>query len=94
MSSPTKTEQAFLANCPNSTFQGIDSHPAQAERFNEEARKLLGDSHDRMYAILDDLDKPSKTLDEPAWFDFDVAIISMALHHVQDPVDMLTRHVG
>jgi len=60
--------------------------------FNEEASKLLGPNHqDRMHAIQGDLNEPEKTpaLTRPEWFGFDCAIISFALHHVDDPIELL-----
>lgn len=44
-----------------------------------------------MRAIQGDLIDPQYPLDQPAWWGFDAAIISMALHHVKDPVDLLKR---
>lgn len=60
--------------------------------FNEEASKVLGPSHrGRMHAIQGDLNDIGKTpvLSQPEWFGFDSAIISFALHHVDDPIDFL-----
>ena len=44
-----------------------------------------------MYAVEADLGDPKPILDNPEWFEFDVAVISMALHHVADPTEMLRR---
>lgn len=44
-----------------------------------------------MFAIQGDLNDPHHTLNEPSWHNFDVAIISMALHHVPDPTALLSR---
>lgn len=44
-----------------------------------------------MYGIQSDLDNPSSDLADPDWFNFDVGIISMALHHVSEPVKMLSQ---
>ena len=52
---------------------------------------MFGEQHDRMHAIEGDLSNPSSTLNDPHWFNFDVAIMSLALHHVSDPVDMLSK---
>ncbi|KAE8396674.1 hypothetical protein BDV23DRAFT_177669 [Aspergillus alliaceus] len=49
---------ALLANFPNATFQGIDISTSQVRRFNDEATKLLAESHDRMFAIQGDLYDP------------------------------------
>ena len=77
--------------CPNAVCRGVDNVPAQVDRYNDEARQVLGDSADRMYAIIGDLTSPSPGLEQSEWFGFDLAFISAALHHVKDPVDMLTR---
>lgn len=53
---------------------------------------VLGpDHHERMSAIQGDLIEPDKTpaLRTPAYSNFDAAVISFALHHVDDPVDFL-----
>lgn len=34
---------------------------------------------------------PLSALNDPEWFGFDIAVMSMALHHVSDPVEMLRR---
>lgn len=70
-------------------FQGVDIATAQVHRFNAEAAKLLDDPASRMFAVQGDLTDPHDFLSQPEWWDFDVAIISMALHHVKDPVGML-----
>ena len=44
-----------------------------------------------MHAIEGDLLNPSSALNGKEWFDFDIVIISMALHHVEDPKLMLTK---
>lgn len=44
-----------------------------------------------MQAIQGDLNDPQHPLDQPEWNDFDTVIISMALHHVKDPPDLLAR---
>ena len=44
-----------------------------------------------MSALHGDLYHPSPEMSEPEWRDFDLAVISMALHHVKDPIDMLRR---
>lgn len=61
------------------------------ERYNYEAAKVFGNNSDRMYAIQGDLDNPSSELAHTDWFNFDAAIISMALHHVPEPVKMLSQ---
>lgn len=72
--------------------RGIDLDAPQVERYNNEARQLLGEAErDRMLAIHGDLYEPTQEMASPEWRNFDIAIISMALHHVKDPVDMLRR---
>lgn len=44
-----------------------------------------------MLAIQGDLNDPRDILAQPEWFDFDAAIISMALHHAQGPSKLLKR---
>ncbi|KAF2183040.1 S-adenosyl-L-methionine-dependent methyltransferase [Zopfia rhizophila CBS 207.26] len=82
---------ALLAVFPEAVFQGMDIATSQVQRFNNEATKLLGESHGRMFAIQGDLNYPQPVLSEPEWSEFDAAIISMALHHVKDPVGFLAR---
>jgi SAM-dependent methyltransferase len=44
-----------------------------------------------MRAVHGDVMEPSAELQGKDWFGFDVAIMSMALHHVPQPVEMLSR---
>ncbi|KAL4774452.1 hypothetical protein BDW60DRAFT_181245 [Aspergillus nidulans var. acristatus] len=44
-----------------------------------------------MFSIQGDLYDPQPVLNEAEWSGFDAAIISLALHHTKDLVDMLTR---
>lgn len=81
-------EQALAPATPKAIFQGIDSHPKQVERFNEQAKSLPGD---RMWAVEGDLLTPSAELEKPEWFGFDIAVMSMALHHVPKPEEMLVQ---
>lgn len=60
-------------------------------RYNDEAAKLFGGEHAQMYAIQGDLSEPSSDLDRADWSNFDAAIISMALHHVSEPIEMLSQ---
>ena len=87
----TDGRQALANDCPTAIFRGIDSHPKQVERYNEEAAKLFGEGQDRMYAIQGNLDDPSSDFSQADWSNFDVAVISMALHHVPHPVTMLSQ---
>lgn len=88
-----KRIQALLELFRNATFHGLDIATSQVKRFNEEAARLVpaAEAQSRMLAIQGDLNDPSDTLTQPEWFDFNAAIISMALHHVQDPSRLLKR---
>ncbi|KAM0713944.1 hypothetical protein Q7P37_010907 [Cladosporium fusiforme] len=85
--------RALLKSLPNATFRGLDIATSQVKRFNDEAARLspAGKPSTRMLAIQGDLNDPQAQLAQPEWFDFDAAIVSMALHHVQDPVELLKR---
>lgn len=76
---------------PNTVFRGLDIATSQVKRFNDETSRLLGGPNERMLAVQGDLTEPQPPITEPEWFQFDAAIISMALHHVQDPTAFLTR---
>ncbi|KAK3691628.1 hypothetical protein LTR37_018507 [Vermiconidia calcicola] len=81
---------ALLNTLPSTTtFQGIDIHPKQVERYNASA--LNESAQERMSGIQGDLANPSAELNKPEYFDFDVAIMSMALHHCPDPAGMLEQ---
>lgn len=84
----------MLESHPRAVCRGIDLDASQVGRYNTEARKRLdGDiaAVSKMLAIQGDLTAPSEELSGSEWRDFDMAIISMALHHVRDPVEMLQR---
>ncbi|KAK6083291.1 methyltransferase [Seiridium cupressi] len=88
--------RALLKVLPLASFRGVDISNAQVQRYNDEAVKLLGESPDRMIAIQGDLSNSSEVLNGLEWFDFDVVIISVALHHVDNPVEflkLLRQHV-
>ena len=55
------------------------------------AAQSHGLSPDRMRAVQGDLLAGSGPLDDPDLSDFDVAVISMALHHVEDPEMMVKK---
>lgn len=44
-----------------------------------------------MLGIQGDLYSPTEEMSSAEWSNFDLAITSMALHHVRNPVDMLRR---
>lgn len=73
--------------------RGIDIDASQVDRYNEEAKKLFADNQarEKMYAVQGDLYHRTPEMDGHEWEGFDLAVISMALHHVKDPVDMLRR---
>jgi SAM-dependent methyltransferase len=85
--------QALLNSFPNATFHGLDIATSQVKRFNEEAARLcpVGDTKTKMLAVQGDLNDPQDPFTRPEWFEFDATIISMALHHVQDPAELLKR---
>lgn len=73
----------------NAVCRGIDLDASQVDRYNSEARKAGADG--RIKAIHGDLYEPTEEMASSEWNGFDVAVISMALHHVRDPVEMLRR---
>lgn len=90
----TDREQGVLKANPNAVCRGIDLDASQVERYNDEAGRLFadgGETRRRMFAVHGDLYHPSPEMTGPEWEGFDLAVISMALHHVKDPVDMLRR---
>ena len=63
------------------------------DKFNAEAREA-GMSEAQMRAVRGDLLAPADgSLGDPAFYDFDLAVMSMALHHVDDPKAMVARLV-
>lgn len=80
--------QGLLESFPIATFQGIDLDSRQVARYNKEAENA---STYRMKAIQGDLLNQSRELEKDEWCNFDLAIISMALHHVPDPHNMLVQ---
>ncbi len=67
------------------------------EQYNKAARNQAL-SEQQMYAIQGDLTAPKSETTHPSlnsedFFGFDVIVMSMALHHVEDPQEMLTRLV-
>lgn len=44
-----------------------------------------------MFAVQGDILNPTSDKMGTEWFNFDIAIISMALHHVVDPITLLKR---
>lgn len=67
------------------------------EKFNEAAR-MQGLSKQQMYAIKGDLQSTTAELTYPDlqgedFFGFHIIIMSMGLHHIENPQDILTRFV-
>jgi SAM-dependent methyltransferase len=81
--------QALHDIFPRATFRGLDVDAAQVQRYNAAA----GGSA-RMGAVQGDLVEGSEVLGGLEWRDFDVAVTSMALHHIRDPVGLLVRLAG
>lgn len=84
--------QGVVKASPNASCRGIDVDASQVERYNDAAKAPSANGvSSRMLAMHGDLYTPTDEMSRPEWHDFDLAIISMALHHVRDPVDMLRR---
>ncbi|KAF4967258.1 hypothetical protein FSARC_5170 [Fusarium sarcochroum] len=77
-----------------STVRGLDISSSMAEQYNQMALKA-GYTPTKMRAVQGDLIDPESTpspeLNSPAFFNFDVVIMCMALHHIQDPDDMILQ---
>lgn len=71
---------------------GLDVSGGMVEKYNREAKEA-GLSESQLYAVRGDLVADEEPLRAPKFFDFDFAIMSMALHHVQDPKAMLATLV-
>ena len=54
---------------------------------------MAGLSQRRMNAIRGNLMDDSAALAGPDYYDFDLAVVSMALHHVKNPQELLMRLV-
>ncbi|KAE9365142.1 S-adenosyl-L-methionine-dependent methyltransferase [Stipitochalara longipes BDJ] len=67
---------------------GIDLSPKMATAYNalSESQNLS-----KLFAIEGDLLSPSSTLQDPKFFDFDIIVMSMALHHVADTQLMINK---
>lgn len=77
-----------------STTRGIDVSDTMVEKYNHATRKQ-GLSEQQMHAVRGDLvgpeDEIPKALKEADFYDFDVIVMSMALHHVEDPQLMMMK---
>ncbi|KAH8598864.1 S-adenosyl-L-methionine-dependent methyltransferase [Bisporella sp. PMI_857] len=78
------------------TIRGIDVSDGMVEKYNEAARKQ-GLSEQQMHAVRGDLLVPEaeipKALEKVDFYDFDIIVMSMALHHVEDPQLMTAKLV-
>ncbi|KAJ2904376.1 hypothetical protein MKZ38_008161 [Zalerion maritima] len=87
---------AALAFAPwVSSIRGIDISAGMVEQFNSSTLEA-GLSADQMSAIQGDLLAEPRSPDlsaDPSLFNFDLAVMSMALHHVRDTDLMLSRLV-
>ena len=77
-----------------SQVRGIDVSGGMVEKYNQAAR-LEGLSKQQMYAIQGDLSSPAAhpELQGEDFFAFHVIVMSMALHHIENPQELLTRLV-
>ena len=74
-------------------IRGIDVSDSMVDKFNAEARGA-GFSETQMHAVRGDLLAPAGgPLDSQDFYSFDLAIMSMALHHVDDPEVMVAKLV-
>ena len=73
-----------------SEIRGVDVSDGMVERFNKQAREM-GLSRAQMYAVRGNLLESSAKgpLGEQDFYGFDLAIMSMGLHHVDDPTAMV-----
>ncbi|KAF4340628.1 hypothetical protein FBEOM_5474 [Fusarium beomiforme] len=75
-----------------STVRGMDIASGRVEQYNQMALKA-GYTPTKMRAIQGDLIDPELTpsteINTPAFFDFDVVVMCMALHHIEDPDNMI-----
>lgn len=73
--------------------RGIDIAPGMVTQYNKRAHEA-GVSQDAMHAHQGDLLAPSPSLTTPDLQNFDLAITSMALHHLPDPEAVITALVS
>lgn len=73
--------------------RGIDVSDAMVDKYNSEAREA-GVSEDQMHAVRGDLLAPADgLLGSQDLHNFDLIIMSMALHHVDEPNKMIAKFV-
>ncbi|KAL8732282.1 MAG: hypothetical protein Q9166_002854 [cf. Caloplaca sp. 2 TL-2023] len=74
---------------------GIDLSAGMVKSYNEQAAAFDIPARKKMFAVQGDLlatsanDNAKNAFAGKEWFDFDVAIMSMALHHVDSPEDAI-----
>ncbi|KAK2677096.1 hypothetical protein RAB80_005836 [Fusarium oxysporum f. sp. vasinfectum] len=77
-----------------STVRGMDIASGMVEQYNKMALKA-GYTSIKMRAIQGDLIDPELTpspeTNTPGFFDFDVVVMCMALHHIEDPDNMILQ---
>ncbi|KAI1040202.1 hypothetical protein LB505_005425 [Fusarium chuoi] len=77
-----------------STVRGMDIASGMVEQYNKMALKA-GYTSTKMRAIQADLIDPELTpspeIDTPGFFDFDLVVMCMALHHIEDPDNMILQ---
>lgn len=74
-------------------IRGVDVSDSMVDRFNAGAREA-GVSETQMHAVRGDLLAPAQgSLQSQDLYGFDLAIMSMALHHVDDPEAMVAKLV-
>lgn len=83
-----------------STLRGIDISDGMVEKYNHAARSQ-GLSEQQMYAVQGDLLSPTTTsasanskLQGADFFNFSIIVISMALHHIEHPQELIKKLVG
>ena len=75
-------------------IRGVDVSERMVDRYNADAREA-GVSEEKMYAVRGDLmDASGGPLEGQGFFNFDLIIMSMALHHIDDPRRMVAELVG
>lgn len=80
-----------------SEVRGIDISDSMVEQYNKFARSL-GVPESEIFAIQGDLVAPLTEASHPSlsssdFFQFDLIVVSMALHHIDDPKVLLERLV-
>ncbi|KAK2836059.1 hypothetical protein FQN49_006722 [Arthroderma sp. PD_2] len=73
---------------------GVDVAPGMVERFNQTARKE-GFPETQLYAVEGNLTESEGTpsIAKEEFFNFDLIIIAMALHHIAEPQELINRLV-